>query len=98
MHVRLRRSISSAGRVGLIGSDIYHLTVAASEGKSCLTAGNFRTERKAPDAALELIEHAKAAVAVGATRPERLPAATVMHEQVHDRALPRDRSFHRAGK
>ena len=81
MHVRLRQSIVNARRVTSVRADIYHPAVAACEGKSCLTAGNFRAERKAADAALELIHHAKATVRVRSRRPERLPMTAVMHEQ-----------------
>src|ERR1700679_3630734 len=87
MHTRPRQSIVSARRVGLLGVDIDHLTVTATERKPCLTAGDLGAERKAPDATLELIRNAKATAPVRSRRPERLPAATVMHEQVHDRAL-----------
>src|SRR5271155_1674917 len=97
MHVRLRQSIVKARRVTSVSADIHHPAVAASEGKSCLTAGNFRAERKASDATLELIDHAKATVRVRSRCPERLPAATVMHEQVHERALLRDRALDGAG-
>src|ERR1019366_2543564 len=48
---------------------------------------DFGPERKAADAALEVIGHAEAALAVGAWCPEGLPAATVMHQQIHDCAL-----------
>src|ERR1022692_1648220 len=92
IYLRLRRIINNARRVTLVGADTYHLTVAAVIGKPCLARRDFGPERKAADAALEVIGHAEAAVAVGAWRPERLPAATVMHQQIHDCALLGDRS------
>src|ERR1700677_5296211 len=98
MHVRLRESVVNARRVNSVSADIYRPALAAAEREPCLTAGNLRAEREAPHAALELVEHTEAAAAIRSRRPERLPAATVMHEQVHDRALLRDRSLNRAGQ
>ena len=80
MHARLRRSTTCRRRVSLASRDIYHLALAAGEGKACLSAGNLSAERKAPDATLKLIFLVKVAVPVCLRCSEWLPVATVVHE------------------
>src|ERR1700686_5170365 len=92
-----RRRVSERAILGMsVSGNTDHLARSARERETDLTRGDFCAKREAPDAALELIDHPKAASRVGPGSPERLPPAAVMNEQVDKRALLRDRSLHGA--
>jgi hypothetical protein len=72
--------------VGLSGGDIDDLAVSADVWEACLAGWDFGIEGEASSGALELVCDVKVSVGVGSWCAEWLPSASVVHEQLDDRA------------
>jgi hypothetical protein len=82
----------------LVGSYIDHRAEPAFEREASLLTWHFRSKRKTPGRALEVVGRCEVAGRIRAWGPKRDPVAPVVNEQVNDHSVAREWSLHAAAQ